>query len=110
MSFDYDVFSEFFKRVINRPAEIRSERNVNEGSDHEDPTERRAQPAAAEAEILGCPFCGGIAEYEELGAARGRYCVKCKSCWAKSIYVDEGEKHIAVGSWNRIVRKVSFEF
>ena len=51
--------------------------------------------------LKACPFCGGNAELQEIGAQQGRYCVKCQGCWAKSIFVEEHRKETAVESWNK---------
>ena len=50
------------------------------------------------SEIKPCQ-CGGQAFFEELGASRGIYCVKCDSCRMKSVYVELSEKENAIKCW-----------
>jgi len=51
--------------------------------------------------LLSCPFCGGEAKIEEIGAVPGRFCVRCQSCWAKSVFLDEYEKTKLIKAWNQ---------
>ena len=52
-------------------------------------------------ELKPCPFCGGKPEFQEVGAAKDHFCIKCSKCWSKSVYVAWHEKQKAVDSWNR---------
>uniref|UniRef100_A0A6M3J5B8 Putative restriction alleviation protein n=1 Tax=viral metagenome TaxID=1070528 RepID=A0A6M3J5B8_9ZZZZ len=54
-------------------------------------------------ELKLCPFCGGKASFQEIGAQRGRFCIRCHKCWAKSVFVDDYEKNIAIEQWNKRV-------
>ena len=54
-----------------------------------------------EETIKSCPFCGGEAELQHVGAQASRYCVKCTKCWAKSIYVGYEEQKTAIEKWNK---------
>ena len=47
-----------------------------------------------------CPFCGGKAKWEEIGAQPDIFCVKCQKCWAKSIFVYHDQKTLAIEAWN----------
>jgi Lar family restriction alleviation protein len=56
-------------------------------------------------ELRECPFCGGKPEFEELGACRGIFCVKCQKCWAKSIFGPIEQKEETIEAWNRRVSR-----
>lgn len=52
-------------------------------------------------DIRECPFCGGKAEFQSVGASQGSYCIKCLKCWAKSIFLrGEGSKDELIKAWN----------
>lgn len=52
-------------------------------------------------DLLPCPFCGGKAEIGEVVDYENTFCVQCCRCLAKSQYVHESNKCIAIEAWNQ---------